>query len=364
MTTQNDLPKYINLKNTIVDQINDGIYKPGDKLPTENELAAEFDISRHTVRKAMNILLNQGLVSRKAGVGTFLNKSSKKQTGLIGFISLNVHDYIFSDIFNGIEEVLHNKGYQILLASSQSDQDREKKILEELLKKNVDGLIIEPAHSAINYPNISLLERFVNSDIPVVILDSKFDNNNFHYVRLDDIKGGYLATRALIDLGHENIAMIYSKVHLPLIDRFKGYKKALKEEELPIYLDHVKECSHTELEDVSEFENQLKKAVTEIMGSSNPPTAVFCVNDQFAVRVKEILENMGYKIPDDISLFGYDDSNLVKLDNISISSVVHPKKLAGEKAAQIILDFIDDEDFNFKEDILFTPRVVLRDSVR
>lgn len=364
MTTQNDLPKYIKLKNTIVNQINDGRYKPGDKLPTENELAEKFDISRHTVRKAMDILLNEGLVSRKAGVGTFLNKSSKKKTRLIGFISLNVHDYIFSDIFNGIEDILHNKGYQILLASSQSDQEREKKILEELLKKNVDGLIIEPAHSAISYPNISLLERFVNSDIPVVILDSKFDNNNFHYVRLDDIRGGYLATKSLVDLGHKNIAMIYSKVHLPLIDRFKGYKKALKEEKLPIYLDHVKELTHTELEDVSEFENQLEKAVFEIMESSNPPTAIFCVNDQFAVRVKEILENMGYKIPEDISLFGYDDSNLVKLDNISISSVAHPKELAGKKAAQIILDFINNENSNFKEDIIFTPRVVLRDSVK
>ena len=133
---------------------------------------------------------------------------------------------------------------------------------------------------------------------------------------------------------------------------------------MPFYLDHVKECSHTELEDVNEFENQLKKAVTEIMGSSNPPTAIFCVNDQFAVRVKEILENMGYKIPEDISLFGYDDSNLVKLDNISISSVVHPKELAGEKAAKIILDFIENDSSNFKEDILFTPRVVLRDSVK
>jgi len=364
MASANDLPKYLKLKNAIIERINRGVYKPGDKLPTENELASEFDISRHTVRKAMDILLNEGLVSRKAGLGTFLNKSSKKETKLIGFISLNVHDYIFSDIFNGIETVLHDRGYQILLSSSQSDQEREKTILEELLKKNVDGLIIEPAHSAISYPNIGILERFVNSDIPVVILDSKFDNKNFHYVGLDDVNGGYLATKALIDLGHKNIAMIYSKVHLPLIDRFKGYKKALEEEGLPIYLDHVKECSHTELEDVTEFENQLKNAVTEIMGCASPPSAIFCVNDQFAVRVKSILEKMGYQVPADVSLIGYDDSNLVKLDNISISSVAHPKELAGEKAARIILDCINNQSSAFKEDIIFTPEVILRDSVK
>lgn len=158
--------------------------------------------------------------------------------------------------------------------------------------------------------------------------------------------------------------MLYSQVHLPLIDRFEGYKKALKEKGIPLYLDYVKECSHTELEDENEFENQLKKAVIEVMESTKPPTAIFCVNDQFAVRVKEILENMGYKIPEDISLFGYDDSNLVKLDNISISSVAHPKELAGKKAAQIILDCINDQESSFMEDIIFTPKVVLRDSVK
>ncbi len=360
----NNLPKYIQLKNEIESKINQGKYKPGDKLPTEHELSEEFNISRHTVRKAMDILLNEGLLSRKPGVGTFLSKNTKKPSKIIGFVSLSVHDYIFSNIFHGIESVLHSRGYQLLLASSQSDQSREKDILKELIRKNVDGLIIEPAHSAINYPNISLLERFVNNDIPVVMLDSKFENNNFHYVGVDDIKGGYLATRALIELGHNRIALVYSRVHLPLIDRFKGFKKALEEEGLPIYLNYVKECTHTELEDLNDFEEQMERATIELMSNKNQPTAIFCVNDQLAVSMKEILEKQGYRIPQDVSLIGYDDSDLVKLGNISISSVAHPKEMAGRKAAKIILDCIDDGLTGIQENVVFRPEVILRDSVR
>ena len=100
------------------------------------------------------------------------------------------------------------------------------------------------------------------------------------------------------------------------------------------------------------------------MNHDKPPTAIFCVNDQFAVRIKGILEKHGYNVPQDISLIGYDDSDLVKLGNMSVSSVAHPKKLAGKKAARIILECIDDGITGLQENVVFTPEVILRDSVR
>lgn len=364
MDEMSNLPKYIKLKKEITSLINQGEIKPGDKLPTEHELSEEFGVSRHTVRKAMNILLNEGLLSRKPGVGTFLNQKSKKPTKNIGYVTLNIHDYIFSSIFQGIDNILHSYGYQVLLGSTQNDPQRERVILEEFIRKNVDGLIIEPAQSAINYPNIALLERFVDNHIPVVILDSRFENDKFHYVGVDDLKGGYLATRALLDLGHKQIALIYKRVHLPLINRFKGYKKALEENGIPIYLNYVKECIHTEFEDMKAFETELDKLTRELMSLDNPPTAIFCINDEFAVRVKEILEKIGFDVPQDVSLIGFDDSNLVKLNNISISSVTHPKDIAGRKAAKIILDCLDEGLMGVQENVVFTPEVILRDSVR
>lgn len=359
-----DIPKYIYIKNQIYKLINEGRIKPGNKIPTENELAVEYNASRHTVRKALNIIEQEGLLYKVQGVGTFVKKAESKPTKNIGFISISLHDYIFVDILHGADNTLHNRGYQIILGNSKDDPLREKDILEEMIRKDVDGLIIEPAKSAYNYPNIPILKRFVEKHLPVVILDSKFDIDDFHYVTVDDVKGGYLATRYFIDNDHERIAMINKMLHKPSVERLKGYEKALEEAEIPVYKNYIKEYYTSEFQDSNKYVAELKNITEDLMALDNPPTGIFCFNDQIAVRVREILEDMGYSVPGDVSIIGYDDSKLVSLKNIGITSVAHPKEKAGEKAANIVLDNINNLSNNLKENVVFTPRIIERNSVK
>ena len=360
----NGLPKYIQVKNNIEELIQSGKIKPRDKLPTESDLCEEYGVSRHTVRKALDILEQDGLLYKKQGLGTFCCENRKQKTYNIGFISISLHDYIFADILSGIDSILHENGYQIILGNSKDDQSREREILNEFLKKDVDGLIIEPAKSAYNYPNIDLLERFVDNNIPVVIIDSNFENDKFNYVTVNDQKGGYLAIKYFIDRGHTNIALIYKGLHKPSINRFKGYEQALKENNIPVYNDYIKKYYISEFENHQKFKEEIRSLVMELIKLQTPPTAIFCFNDQIAVLLKEILNDLNYKIPEDMSIIGFDDSKLVKLKNISITSITHPKMKAGQKAGKIILDKINSEAFDLNENVIFNPKLVERDSVK
>ena len=358
----NYLPKYIKIKNDIEDMINEGEIKPGNKLPTENQLAQKYEVSRHTVRKALNILRQEGILYRKQGVGTFYKSNTNKTTKNIGFISISLHAYIFADMLSSVDKILYDRGYQILLGNSMDNHEREKDILKEFIKKNVDGLIIEPAKSARNYPNISLLKRFVNNNIPVTILDSKFDEDNFNNITVDDEHGGILATEHLLEMGHKNIAMIYKGLHKPAVGRFEGYKKALKKHNIPVYNNYVKQYLNSEFEDRENFKKEIKEITKELINTEPQPTAIFCFNDQVAILVKDILQDLGYKVPGDFSIVGFDNSKQVNLEDIT--SVAHPKEKVGEKAAKITLERINDGKFEYCEDVVFKPKLVKRGSVK
>ncbi|MFO7814630.1 MAG: GntR family transcriptional regulator [Halanaerobiales bacterium] len=358
----NYLPKYIKIKNDIEEMINKGDIKPGNKLPTENQLAKEYDVSRHTVRKALNILRQEGILYKKQGVGTFYKNNTNKTTKNIGFISISLHAYIFADMLSSVDKILYENGYSILLGNSMDNHEREKEILKEFIKKNVDGLIIEPAKSARNYPNIPLLKRFVNNNIPVTVLDSKFEEESINNITVDDEHGGFLATKYLLEMGHQNIAMIYKGLHKPAIGRFKGYKEALKQNKIPIYNDYVKQYLNSEFEERENFINEIKKITHELMQTEPKPTAIFCFNDQVTILVKEFLQELGYQVPDDISLVGFDNSKQVNFENIT--SVAHPKEKVGEKAAKITLERIKGGKFEYCEDIVFKPKLVKRGSVK
>jgi len=356
------LPKYLKVKQDIEKLIKDNKIQPGDRIPSESELAKKHDVSRHTVRKALNILLNEGLLYKEQGRGTFYDGKSGHKSKLVGFVSISVQDYIFSDILTGIDDVMLQSGYQLLLGNSKDNINREAEIINNMLDRNIDGLIIEPAKSAYDDNNLSLLRDIEGRDIPVVILDSSFSYRNFSYIVVDDVEGGKLATSYLLGNGHKQIAIIYKDSHLPGRQRYQGYKKALKTGGIPLLNEYIKSYHFSELETPDKFSEEIKRIVDSLLSCQLPPTAIFCFNDQVAVEVKEYLNQLGHQVPEDISLIGYDDSKLVKLNDIDITSISHPKKIAGERAARLMLKNLEEEKTSKK--IVFEPELVKRDSVK
>lgn len=363
MKDNDHLPKYIKMKNIIEDLIGKSELKPGERIPTENELSRDYNVSRHTVRKALELLEREGKLEKKQGIGTFYCGNNQKKSGNIGFVSISLHDYIFADILHGVDDRLHQNGYQIILGNSKDDQKRETEILKTFLQKNVEGLIIEPAKSAKAYPNIPLLKKFIDRNIPVVLLDSKVDGNKFNSITIDDFKGGYLATEHLIDMGHKRIAIIYKAVHKPALDRLKGYKKAMKVKGLTVNDRFITPYYNSEFENVTGFAEEIKSIINGLV-EFEQPTAIFCFNDQIAVLVNELLQAKGLNVPEDISLVGFDNSSLVDLNKIAITSVAHPRDKAGDLAAKIVLSQIENGIKESGVQKVFKPELVKRQSVR
>ena len=160
--------KYLKLIEILKKMILEGKIDAGDKLPSENELSKEYQVSRHTVRKALAILENEGYVYAVHGKGTFCSELVRhtKTSKNIAVITTYLSDYIFPSVIQGIDSVLTQNGYSILLKNTGNSRQTEARCLEELLQKDIEGLIIEPSKSEIFCRHTSLYEKMDQYNIP------------------------------------------------------------------------------------------------------------------------------------------------------------------------------------------------------
>ncbi|MCY7793528.1 GntR family transcriptional regulator, partial [Bacillus haynesii] len=142
-------PKYKVIINDIKSKILSGVYRVGEQIPTESAIQEEYKVSRHTVRKAILELSNEGFLRSEKGSGTYVSNQYQSKAGgnsnnkIIGVITTYISDYIFPSIIRGIEGRLNEANYSLLLASTNNDVEQEKKALEMMLSFGVDGLIVE-----------------------------------------------------------------------------------------------------------------------------------------------------------------------------------------------------------------------------
>ena len=153
--------KYWKLMSELKQKIVDGTYQAGDKMPSENELAAFYQVSRHTVRKALAILEHEGYIYAVHGKGTFCSEMGRhtKTSRNIAVVTTYLSDYIFPSVIQGIDQVMTENGYSIILKNTKNSSSAEGKCLEELLSKDIEGLIIEPSKSEIYCRHIALYKK-------------------------------------------------------------------------------------------------------------------------------------------------------------------------------------------------------------
>lgn len=360
MTNEKDQPKYLKLKEYLKDEILMGRIKPGEQISSENSLAEMFTISRHTVRKAVSILINEGYLTSEHGRGTYcLDRSLKRSASRnIGVIATYISEYIFPKVIQGIDSVLSRNGYSIILKSTNNNTADEHNCLKDMLGKNVEGLIIEPTKSALFSHNLELYKALETSGIPYVFIHGYHQNmEDKPYVILDDAAGMYAVVRYLAKLGHRKIIGIFKADDIQGLSRHKGYAKALADSGLPYDPDNVV-LFHTEDKGVKPA-----TAIREMIMSGRKMDAVACYNDEIAFRVFQLVEGMGLKVPEDISVTGFDDSYLSENGAVRLTSVSHPKERLGAAAAELLLDILGGkEDVRDHMQQVIEPELVIKDS--
>lgn len=354
--------KYITLAEDLKRMILDGGIQAGEKLPSENELSERYRISRHTVRKALSILTNEGFVYAKHGKGTFCSELVRhtKTSRNIAVVTTYLSDYIFPKVVQGIDSVMAEEGYSIILKNTRNSRKAEAKCLEELLQKDIEGLIIEPSKSEIFCRHISLYQRLEQFGIPYVFIQGCFEQmKEKPQVRMDDCRGGYLVTSHLISLGHQRILGVFKADDTQGRERHRGYVQALQEAGLMYNPDHII-WFHTEDRGIKPF-----AALQELVRQGREFDAVVCYNDQIAMEVVKALEECNIPVPEQVSVTGYDNSFIAENSRIKLTTIAHPQDKLGEMAAKLLLELIQNPNEKVQESrIMIEPELIVRESSR
>jgi len=345
---------YVKVKNELLRKIAEGEYKPGNMIPTENEIADIHKVSRITVRKALSILNKDGILTRISGRGTFINESiglpSQTENSTtekvehnnsvilgenkIGVILPGLNDSNSIRILSGINKGAKSQGYNTIISCSDDIQSTETNLINEFLNSGVKGLIIFPADNKI-YNDTIIELKFKN--IPFVLIDRYYPNIETDFVVSDNYNGAIQATQYLINLGHKNIAFVstyYLNVS-SISDRLKGYEDTLLKNHIPFSHSNLHLYNSLKLNEL-EFRENFYNFV-----KSNPDiTAFFSLDDNLAFNVINSLLSYGFKIPNDYSVVGFDNLDISEHFKIPLTTVNQDGIGVGEKAAEILIDKI------------------------
>lgn len=359
--TENGKPKYFTLMEELKEKIISGRIQPGEKLPSENQFTVQYSLSRHTVRKALSLLEQEGYIEACHGKGTFCSEKMRhmKKSRNIAVVTTYISDYIFPRLIQGMDNVLSEQGYSIILKNTGNSRQKEAKCLEELFQKDIDGLIIEPSKSQLSCRHPGLYENLEKYQIPYIFIQGIYtEMKDKPHILMDDARGGYLVTKYLLEQGHRRITGFFKADDIQGIQRHKGYVRALQEAGIPYDPDLVV-WFHTE-----DRRSKPSMMVKEIVKTGSLPHGIVCYNDQIAVQVIESLEDCGLQVPKDISVTGYDNS-LYAQRGTGITTIAHPQERLGEMAAELILEKINGvSEEDSKVERLIQPELIVRGSCR
>lgn len=353
-------PKYQVVIDWINEEIASGRMKLGDRLMSEEKLSEKFGLCRQTIRRATSQLVEESVLTRLQGSGTYVGQlvphTPKKKHMNVAVVSTYYNSYIFPPTLRGIERTLSDAGYAMWLSFTDNRVERERIILEDILRKNnIDGLIVEAAKGALPNPNLSYYRELQKRNIPIIFFNDMYPELNAPCVRLDDYRITYKATRFLIQAGHKKIAAIFKLDDGQGRRRYSGYIDALREAEIRLN-------ARTTIWIDTDSESNLEEMEEHLFRRIEGCTGVVCYNDEVAVAVIDLALKRNIQIPQDLSIVSIDDSELAEMNKVPFTSYPHPKEILGEKTAQNLLKLIENPAFD--GNYLFEPKAVVRDSIR
>lgn len=280
-----------------------------------------------------------------------LVSSSSKVIGVISHLAPHNNESIVEDPFHSafigsIERTLSDNGYYLMLRTVQTTSE----LLAFLRNWNVDGLFFTGVFQDEFFQTLSEL------NIPIVLIDSYVSSSNMCNVGLEDYKGGYTATKYLIEHGHRSIAFASPTIRERgvVYERFLGYKDALSEASIEFRPELV-------------FEQELDVNTTISLGCKlakrNDITAVFATADILAAGIMAGIQQSGKRVPDDISVIGFDDINLCQLTSPRLTTIHQDAPLKGKLAVEFLMDMLDGNPIDNRE-IILPIKLVERDSVK
>ena len=322
------------VREILLEKIATGEFVPGEKIPSERKLCEMFSVSRTTIRRAIDELAAEGVLVRIPAKGTYVAESSlanTQNTGNIGFIrcfrrsplsSIN-DDVFYPRILAGVEAVISKNGYHCLVQSVNENDFTEQTVAQ--LTQKVDGLICCELRSQ------RFLDTLRASRLPIVLVSPSLTPSSVDMVEISNREGAVTAVNHLIEHGHRRIAFVGGSPNSrPSKVREAGYIQALRDNGLPVRSEYLSSNGWKRTDGCA--------AMEEILKCDPRPTAVFAASDLLALGAYDAVEKAGLRIPEDISIIGFDNIDMAAEARPALSTI-HVRKLEmGQVAARLILE--------------------------
>lgn len=319
---------------------------------TIKDIAKALGVSTSTVSRALKGSYEIGAETKKI-VQEYAEKVNYRPNPIalslkdqkshsIGVVVCEVANDYFSQAINGIESIAYNLGYHVIITQTHESFDRETVNVQHLLSRHVDGLLVSLSAQTTDTSQYKYLHE---KGFPIVFFDRIAADINTHRVVADNFKGAFDATELLIKSGFKKIAHLTNSNNLSItVERLNGFKAALDKHGIDFKPGYLKNCEHGGM-----IYDEIEFAVKALLAMDDRPEAIFIGSDRLTINCMSILKKLGVKVPDDLALAGFTNSDVVDLFDPPLTVVRQPAFQIGQKATELLIKTIESkwpvEDF-------------------
>lgn len=301
------------------------------------------EMTQRVIDAALKMNYTPNIVARNLSVG---------KTQMIGFIMTDISNPFYSSIARIIENRADELGYTVVFSSSDENLKNTKKLIDVLLNKGIDGLIIVPCDGS-----EEIIKDLHESDIPVVLIDRSFPNLDVSFSCLNNFKATELTTKHLIDQGYKNIALIAYKTEMNhIVDRIRGYEDTMIK-------NGLKENINIKKVNILNSKSEIYKALDFLIKKKKIDAVIFLTN-MLSVNGLYCLSEMDVKIPEDIAVVGFNRNDAFNLFYSPITYIKQPLELIATQAVNILIDKIKNSELEIKSMVFSEPQLIIGKSTQ
>lgn len=352
-------PLYRRIKQELREAIARSEYEPDVPFVTQRELCERYGVSTTTAVRALNELVQEGLLVRRRGRGTFVAERPARSAEHDRTIACIVHDLQGrhnSSVVSGVESVCAELGFRMFLYDSTGQPQREERALRQAIDSGAAGVVLYPVQGQSHSGVFAELRR---RGIPVVLVDRHRPDLALDAVLPDNFAVGYELTNQLIERGHRRIATLWSETECSSVrDRLAGHNRSLQEHGIPLRPElTVLRPYWTQAEGIRP--GMLRK----LLDLPEPPTILLCANGFVLAAAATDLLDLGVGIPDQMELAGMDNAGPFDLVPLTTVAAVLPSKEMGERAMRLLAESIDrDQPYHDPRHVVLPISVRNKDS--
>ncbi|WP_087971942.1 catabolite control protein A [Oceanobacillus rekensis] len=323
------------------------------------DVAREANVSMATVSRVVNGNPNVKPTTRKKVLATIERLGyrpnavarglASKKTTTVGAIIPDISNIFFSELARGIEDIATMYKYNIILSSSDQNKDKELQLINTMYEKQVDGILFMGGNLTEDH-----IDQFKTSSVPVVLASAYDPTDTIPTVNIDYELAAYEATMSLIEKGHKKPALVASKTKSSVNAlKYNGYIRALKESNIEVDENYIVEGEYGYQTGIN--------GVGKLLELDEKPSAIFVTYDELALGVIHGAQDRGLNVPDDLEVFGFDNTRLATMVRPTLTTIVQPTYDIGAVAMRLLTKYMNKEEIEDKN-VVLPHRIEYRNS--